>query len=87
VEGKEGYDDGQLECLRKRAGIPHIPMYNIRHVSASAMLANGADLASVAAQLGHSNVNTTGTTYAHVTEGGQQRAVALMPGIKTVEIE
>ena len=29
----------------------------------------------------NSNVNTTGSAYAHVTAGGQQRAASLMPGI------
>jgi site-specific recombinase XerD len=65
----------------KNAGIPHIPMYHVRHVSASGMLAAGADLAAVSAQLGHGAVTTTGTFYAHVTPGGQQRAAALLPSI------
>lgn len=63
------------------AGLPHFPMYNIRHVSASEALANGADLASVSAQLGHSSVATTGSVYAHVTAGAQKRAAALLPSI------
>ena len=66
----------------KDAGLPHIPMYDIRHVSASGMLAAGADLAAVSAQLGHSNVTTTGTFYAHVMPGSQQRAAVLLPGIE-----
>lgn len=56
--------------------------YDIRHIAATEMLARGADLAAVAAQLGHSNVATTGGTYAHVTAGGQARAAALMPGLE-----
>ncbi|GHV51185.1 hypothetical protein FACS1894168_3230 [Deltaproteobacteria bacterium] len=56
-------------------------MYHIRHVAASEMLARGADLASVSAQLGHSNVSTTGTFYAHVTAGGQKRAAKLLPAL------
>lgn len=48
--------------------------YDIRHLAATEMLANGADLAAVSAQLGHSNIVTTGTYYAHVTVGSQQRA-------------
>lgn len=64
------------------AGLPHFPMYHIRHAAASEMLANGADLASVSAQLGHSSVSTTGNTYAHVTAGGQQKAAALMPSLE-----
>ena len=55
--------------------------YDIRHIAATEMLARGADLAAVAAQLGHSNVATTGGTYAHVTAGSQARAAALMPSI------
>lgn len=65
----------------KDAGIEHIPMYNIRHVAISQMLANGADLASVAAQAGHSTPATTSSFYAHVISGGQQRAAALLPGL------
>lgn len=56
-----------LAC--KRAGVALRP-YDIRHIAATEMLARGADLSAVAAQLGHSNVATTGGTYAHVTAGG-----------------
>lgn len=62
----------------KKAGVKMRP-YDVRHLSASEMLARGADLASVAAQMGHSSVTTTGNTYSHVTAGGQARAAALMP--------
>lgn len=64
----------------RRAGVQMRP-YDIRHIAATEMLARGADLAAVAAQLGHSNVATTGGTYAHVTPDGQARAAALMPGL------
>ena len=63
------------------AGVPHMPMYSIRHAAASEMLARGADLAAVAAQLGHSTIATTSNFYAHVTSGSQQKAAALMPGL------
>ena len=48
---------------------------------ASEMLAAGADLAAVAAQMGHSSIQTTATTYAHVTPGGQKRAADLLPSL------
>jgi integrase len=70
------------ETALRAAGLPHFPMYNIRHVAASEMLAAGADLAAVSAQLGHSNAHTTGTFYAHVTAGSQQRAATLLPPIE-----
>lgn len=61
--------------------------YDIRHIAASEMLARGADLAAVAAQLGHSNVATTGGTYSHVTAGSQAAAAALMPGLGNGDTE
>lgn len=70
----------------KEAGLlgMDIRPYDLRHVAASEMLAAGADLASVAAQMGHASIQTTATTYAHVTHGGQEKAAALMP---TLELE
>lgn len=62
----------------KRAGVSLRP-YDIRHIAATEMLARGADLASVAAQLGHCNVATTGAYYAHVSVGGQSIAANAMP--------
>ena len=59
--------------------------YDIRHIAASEMLAAGADLAAVAAQMGHSSIQTTATTYAHVTPGGQSRAAELMPPLDLVQ--
>lgn len=58
----------------KRAGIHPMPMYALRHIAASQMLAAGADLAAVAAQLGHKNITTTGAFYTHAIAGAQQRA-------------
>ena len=60
--------------------------YDIRHIAASEMLAAGADLAAVAAQRGHASIQTTATTYAHVTPGGQSRAAELMPPLDLVPV-
>lgn len=60
--------------------------YDIRHIAASEMLAAGADLAAVAAQMGHASIQTTATTYAHVTPGGQSRAAELMPPLDLVPV-
>lgn len=68
---------------KKRAGFAGrcIRPYDIRHAAASEMLAAGADLAAVAAQMGHASIQTTATTYAHVTPGGQKRAADLLPSL------
>lgn len=74
------YDYAWTQACR-RAGV-HMRPYDIRHLAATVMLGAGADLAAVAAQLGHANVATTGAFYAHITEGAQARAAALMPEIE-----
>ncbi|GAB1411229.1 hypothetical protein MASR1M90_23830 [Desulfovibrionales bacterium] len=63
------------------AGLSGIRFYDVRHVSASVMLASGADLPAVSAQLGHSSAQTTATTYAHAVPGAQQRAASLLPSL------
>lgn len=63
---------------RNKAGV-NLRFYDVRHLAASQMLANGADLAAVAAQLGHQNIAMTGTVYAHVMSGAQQRAAMALP--------
>lgn len=73
------YRTAWLTACRK-AGVKMRP-YDVRHVAATTMLANGADLAAVAAQLGHASVATTGATYAHVTPLGQAHAAESMPAI------
>jgi len=63
------------------AGLSGLRFYDVRHVAASEMLAAGADLPAVSAQLGHSSTHTTATTYAHAVPGAQQRAADLVPSL------
>ena len=56
-----------------------MPPYAMRHIAASEMLAGGADLAAVSAQLGHRSIHTTASTYSHVVAGAQQRAALVLP--------
>ena len=57
----------------KKAGAS-MPMYAIRHIAASQMLEAGADLAAVAAQLGHANAATTSRYYLHALPRAQKAA-------------
>lgn len=68
----------------KTAGVS-MPMYAIRHIAASTMLANGADLAAVASQLGHRNIATTGMFYAHALDSGKKAAARMLPAIGDFE--
>ena len=64
----------------RRAGIEHsVRMYDLRHMFATYMLSNGADLAAVSKLLGHSSVTMTANVYYQYLEGEKERAVALLP--------
>ena len=61
----------------KRVGVK-ITLHGLRHAFASRALANGASIASVAAQLGHSSPRTTLARYAHAIPQDQRNAVAIV---------
>lgn len=54
-----------LNNFSRDNGLPHIHPHAFRHTAASTMIANGVDLVTTAAELGHANANTTATIYAH----------------------
>ena len=55
-----------LNNFSRDNGLPHIHPHVFRHTAASTMIANGVDLVTTAAELGHANANanTTATIYA-----------------------
>lgn len=57
----------------QKAGVS-MPMYALRHIAASEMLAHGVDIAAIAAQLGHKNITTTGAFYTHALASSQRQA-------------
>ncbi len=64
----------------KKAGV-RIPPYAMRHIAASQMLAAGADVAAVAANLGHSNPAVTLKVYAHALPSAQRDACTKMGAV------
>lgn len=62
-----------LRAACKAAGVPVVGPHALRHAHASALLADGWDLAAVSRRLGHSSVATTATFYAHLLEDEARR--------------
>lgn len=65
--------------IRDGVGIPDtFVFHDLRHTQASLMLAAGVDLKVIQKRLGHRDFATTANTYAHLLQGAQDDAVALM---------
>lgn len=61
--------------------LPHIHPHAFRHTAASTMIANGVDLVTTAAELGHANANTTATIYAHQIAIARATAADVRAGV------
>jgi integrase len=57
----------QFEKRLSAAGVPVMRFHDLRHGAASLLLAQGADLKRIQAQLGHSSITLTSNTYAHIS--------------------
>jgi len=72
-----------FEVLVKRYGLPPIRFHDLRHCSASYMLASGADPKTVAATLGHGRASFTldvyGSSLEELEQATAEAAVALIP--------
>ncbi|PKW25414.1 tyrosine-type recombinase/integrase [Phycicoccus duodecadis] len=77
-----------FDKLRVAAGLPLMTLHGLRHMSASLMIASGANLAVVSKRLGHSSVQVTGDIYAHLigsaSRDAANAAASLVPSARTV---
>ena len=68
----------------QKAGITYpVRLYDLRHLFATTMLANGADLAAVSKLMGHARITMTADVYYQYLQGEKERAVSLLPVLKT----
>ncbi len=65
----------------KAAGVKHITIHEFRHSHASLLCNAGVNIKEVARRLGHSDVEITLKTYAHLYPKEEERAVAVLNGI------
>jgi integrase len=62
-----------LVAACKAAGVPVVSPHAMRHAHASALLADGMDLAAVSRRLGHASVAITAGVYSHVIDDARRR--------------
>jgi integrase len=67
--------------ILRRAKLPPIRPYDLRHSSATLLLLAGEDSRIVADRLGHSTTRLTQDTYQHVLPGMQERAASKLDAI------
>src|ERR1051326_1130519 len=64
-----------VSLLCRRLRLPKgASLHMLRHSNASILLANGVDLATVSARLGHSSVRVTADVYSHALRGRDREA-------------
>lgn len=63
-----------FEAFIQQTALPQIHLHSLRHTYATLCIAKGVPLTAVAAQLGHANVATTSTIYAHAIKSAQVSA-------------
>jgi integrase len=64
--------------ILKKAKLPNLRLYDLRHSAATLLFAAGAPIKVVSEVLGHASVNLTQNTYIHVIPGMHQQAVRNM---------
>jgi integrase len=67
--------------LIERAGVPRIRFHDLRHTSATLLLASGEHPKVVQERLGHASISETLDRYSHVSADMQQRAAARFDAI------
>lgn len=60
--------------LRNQAGLGSVRLHDLRHFSATRLLAAGVPVRTVSGRLGHRNASTTLTVYAHFVESSDRDA-------------
>lgn len=64
------------------AQLPHIRVHDFRHTHASLLINEGINIQEIARRLGHSRVEETWNTYAHLYPREEERAIKVLEDLK-----
>jgi len=70
-----------------RIGLPKITFHQLRHTHASILISQKVDIASIARRLGHNNIQTTLSTYAHAFEEADYEIANLLGSVLSPQVE
>jgi integrase len=70
-----------FQPILRRAGLPKIRLYDLRHTCATLLLLADVPAKIVSERLGHASITITLDTYSHVLPSMQERAAAMMSKI------
>lgn len=59
----------QFSRFLKKAGIPRVRFYDMRHTYAALSIAAGTDIYTLWRRMGHSSISVTADRYGHLYEG------------------
>ena len=76
---KPGYITGQFSKFLKKHGFRHMRFHDLRHCSASLLLANGVQMKRIQEWLGHSDFSTTANIYAHLDYSSKISSAETLP--------
>ena len=78
----------RFKLILKKHGLPTaLNVHSLRHTNASLLIANGADVATVAGLLGHSQPSTTLDIYTHAFDKNKKAASqALQEGVGDLKL-
>lgn len=71
----------RFHALCKKAEVPCIRLYDLRHTHATMLLGAGVNLKIVSERLGHSSIMLTGDTYSHVIPEIEQETAATVEAL------
>ena len=73
--------ENKNKSFAKASGLPHIRIHDFRHSHASLLANEGINIQEIARRLGHSNIEVTWNTYAHLYPREEERAIKILDEI------